>query len=155
MSDIQPNNNTFSFVIKNNSEQDKKAILLGSLINLNGELDDPDIEIKLLESSHTFIKRDLLGSSVRINEINIYSNNTFKSFDKKIEIFRKSSAGALSSRIYIVDCKNKDKKYVDKVNFNLEFNANTHLEINIPAKYEFSILFRAALKLDISKALSK
>jgi hypothetical protein len=151
MFDIQPNNNNFSFVIKNNSEQEKKAILLGSLINLNGELDDPDIEIKVPESHHYFIKRDLLGSFVKINEIKIYSDDTFEYFDKKIKICKKSSAGTLHSRIYVVDCKKEDKKYVDSIKFNLEWNANTHMEINIPGKSEFTFIFTAELQIGVIK----
>jgi hypothetical protein len=143
---IEKNSNYFSFDIKNNSEQEKKAIIFGSLINLNGELDDYDIEIKMLESSHTFIKRDLLGSCVQINGIKIYCDNTFEYFDKKIRICKKSSAGMLLEKIYLIDCKKEDKKYIDNKKFNLKLNGNTHMEINIPAKHELNFTFIAEIE---------
>jgi hypothetical protein len=89
---------TYSFRIKNNHPVvPKYALLLGSNINLNGELDDDFIDIDLAESSHIELKRELLGSKQKIVELTIIPKTRINNC--RIAICNRKACGMTSSRI--------------------------------------------------------
>lgn len=71
----------YTFVIENTHPVTPKyALLLGSTINLNGELDDPYVKIDVPESSHIQLKRELLNVEKKVNKLRISGivTNDFK-----------------------------------------------------------------------------
>lgn len=140
-----PHNQILTFSLINNSNEEKYLILFGSLLNLNDELLLSKTEVILHESSHDYIKRELLSSSFRVREIELDCEKGFDRFDGKLELSLTSSPGMRDVRKLNLNFKKdcKSIKLSDSYkNFTLTVTKNLHIKINLPPHSNYTMRFK-------------
>jgi hypothetical protein len=154
MKSLTINSKILSVEIINKSSEFKNVILFGSNINLNEEMKDLEVDIKIAESSHLFVLRDLLSKYYKIKTV-LISRNLFEStnFDKKIICIAKESFGATNQKgFYLKDVLDEGEDYL-LFKFNILLDNQTHFEINVEPFGNYMFSFEISKTIDLYKIL--